>query len=192
MRAVPADARPCILRRRNRVCAARHEFVALPTTGSPSPSLGRGRGSADREVDGRPVGVSNVGSIGGGASRDAIARRCPAARAPRRCASSASFGPRRSKKESVARLEVRALGPAFHRRQLLPQRQVLQYQFAMAAERQRQRAADHHEQLQHASIVADVASKIKEEEFWRGSKCRNVHRVRSCHHCAVQRPSCVL
>jgi len=72
-------------------------------------------------------------------------------------------------KQSVARLEVRAFGRAFHRRQLLPQRQVLQYQFAMAAERQRQRTADHHEQLQHGSIVADVASRIKEEEFWRGA-----------------------
>lgn len=75
-------------------------------------------------------------------------------------------------KQSVARVEVRALGRALHRRQLLPQRQVLQYQFAMAAERQGQRAADHHEQLQHASIVADVASKIKEKEFWRGSPRR--------------------
>jgi hypothetical protein len=46
-------------------------------------------------------------------------------------------------KQSVARLEVRALGRALQRRQLLPQRQVLQDQFPMAAERQRQRAADH-------------------------------------------------
>ena len=67
------------------------------------------------------------------------------------------------------RLEVRALGRAFHRRQLLPQRQVLQDQFPMAAERQRQRAADHDEQLQHASIVAGVGAKINGDEFWRGS-----------------------
>jgi hypothetical protein len=43
------------------------------------------------------VRVSNVGPIGGGATRDAIARRCPAARAPRPCASSARFASRRSK-----------------------------------------------------------------------------------------------
>ena len=52
--------------------------VVRPTAGSPSPCHGRGRGSVDPEVDGRPVGVSNVGSIGGGASRDATGRRCPA------------------------------------------------------------------------------------------------------------------
>ena len=62
-------------------------------------------------------------------------------------------------KQSVAGLEVR-LGSAFHRRELLPQRQVLQNQFPMAAERQRQRTADYHEQLQHASIVAGVGPKI--------------------------------
>jgi len=60
-------------------------------------------------------------------------------------------------KQSVARLEVWAFGRAFQRRQLLPQRQVLQDQFAMAAERQRQRAANHDEKLQHASIVAASA-----------------------------------
>jgi len=35
-------------------------------------------------------------------------------------------------------------------RQLLPQRQVFQDQFPMATERQRERAEDHDEQLQHA------------------------------------------
>ena len=35
-------------------------------------------------------------------------------------------------------------------RQLLPQRQVFQDQFPMAAERQRERADDDDEQLQHA------------------------------------------
>ena len=45
-------------------------------------------------------------------------------------------------KQSVARLEVRALGRAFQRRQLLPQHQVLQDHFPMAAERQRQRATE--------------------------------------------------
>ena len=44
-----------------------------------------------------PVGVSNVGSIGGGASRDASGQRCPAGRPPTPCASSARLAPRRSK-----------------------------------------------------------------------------------------------
>jgi hypothetical protein len=42
-------------------------------------------------------------------------------------------------KQAVARLEMRTKGRAFHRRQLLPQRQVLQDQFPMSAERQGQR-----------------------------------------------------
>ena len=50
-------------------------------------------------------------------------------------------------KQSIARLEVRVLGRPFHRRQLLSQRQVLEDQFLMSAEGQRQRAGDHHEQL---------------------------------------------
>jgi hypothetical protein len=40
----------------------------------------------------------------------------------------------------------------------------------MAAERQRQRAADHDEQIQHASIGASVGKKINVDEFWRGSR----------------------
>ena len=94
---VPADATPCVPRRRHRACGARHEFGVRPTAGSPSPCHGRERGSVDPEVDGRPVGVSNVGSIGGGASRDATGQRCPAARPPTPCASSARLAPRRSK-----------------------------------------------------------------------------------------------
>jgi hypothetical protein len=39
----------------------------------------------------------------------------------------------------------------------------------MAAERRRQRAADYNKQLQHASIVAGVGTKINVDEFWRGS-----------------------
>jgi hypothetical protein len=35
----------------------------------------------------------------------------------------------------------------------------------MAAERQRQRAADHNQQLQHASIVAGVGANINADEF---------------------------
>jgi hypothetical protein len=72
-------------------------------------------------------------------------------------------------KPSVARLEMRAAGRAFHRRQLLPQRQVLHDQFPMSAERQRQRPADHEKPRQHASIVRGPGAEINGDEFWRGS-----------------------
>jgi hypothetical protein len=72
-------------------------------------------------------------------------------------------------KQSVARLEVSAIGRPFHRRQLLPQRQVLQDQFTMSAERQRQRSADHDKQHYHAPIVAGVGAEINADEFWRTS-----------------------
>jgi hypothetical protein len=49
------------------------------------------------------------------------------------------------------------------------QAQVLQDQFPMAPERQRQAAADYDKQLQHASIVAGVGAKFNADEFWRGS-----------------------
>jgi hypothetical protein len=42
----------------------------------------------------------------------------------------------------------------------------------MAAARQRQRTADHDEQLQHASIVAGVGGKFNADEFWRRSPSR--------------------
>jgi hypothetical protein len=48
-------------------------------------------------------------------------------------------------KQSVAHLEVPAPGRAFHRHQLMPERQILQDQFPMSTERQRQRACDHDE-----------------------------------------------
>jgi hypothetical protein len=48
-------------------------------------------------------------------------------------------------KQSVSRLEVRAFGDAFQRRELLPQCQVFQNQFPMAAERQCQRAPDQYD-----------------------------------------------
>jgi hypothetical protein len=74
-------------------------------------------------------------------------------------------------KQSVARLEGRAFGRAFQGRQLLAQREVLQDQFLMSTERQHQRAANHDEHLQHASIVSGVDAKINGDEFWRGSRC---------------------
>jgi hypothetical protein len=64
---------------------------------SQRPSLGREPESADQRVGGRSVDASTVGPTGGGANRDAIARPCPAPRAPRPCASLARFGTRRSK-----------------------------------------------------------------------------------------------
>ena len=54
-------------------------------------------------------------------------------------------------------------------RQLLPQRQVFQDQFPMAAECQRDCADDHDEQLQHAVIVVGVGAKFNSDEFWRWS-----------------------
>jgi hypothetical protein len=62
-------------------------------------------------------------------------------------------------KQSIATFEAGAVRGTFHRRQLLPQRQVLQDQFSMAAKRQRQCAGDDDKQLQHASIVAGVDAK---------------------------------
>src|SRR5262249_41640376 len=49
----------------------------------------------------------------------------------------------------------------------------------MAAERQRECADDHDEQLQHASIVAGVDAKINTDEFWRASRRRAVPHVQS-------------
>ena len=54
-------------------------------------------------------------------------------------------------------------------RQLLPQGEVFQDQFPMAAERQRKCANDHDEQLQHAVIVAGARAKFNSDEFWRAS-----------------------
>jgi hypothetical protein len=48
-------------------------------------------------------------------------------------------------KQSIAAFEARAVRGTFHRRQLLPKRQVLQDQFPMAAERQRQCPGDDEE-----------------------------------------------
>jgi hypothetical protein len=92
-------------------------------------------------VDGRPRGVSTVGSIGGGASRDAIGQRVRLHEDQRR-APVAPDSHQGKPKQSIATFEARAVRGAFHRRQLLPKRQVLQDQLPMAAERQRQCAGD--------------------------------------------------
>src|SRR6266436_2382486 len=97
VRAVSADATPCAPTCRRRARGAHRESAALPTTDLPTPCLERGRGCLDRLEDGRLADVSTVGSIDGEASRDANARRYPGGQAPTPCASSATFGPRRSK-----------------------------------------------------------------------------------------------
>jgi hypothetical protein len=58
-------------------------------------------------------------------------------------------------KESVGCPEAASLRSA-EGRQLLPQRKVFQDEFLVAAERQRECADDHDEQLQHPVIVAVV------------------------------------
>ena len=67
-------------------------------------------------------------------------------------------------KESVARPEA-ASRRSVEGRQLLPQGQVFQNQFPMAAQRQRECVDDHDEQRQHAVIVAGVGAKFNSDEF---------------------------
>lgn len=75
--------------------------------------------------------------------------------------------------QSVACLEVRVLRRAPHRYQLLPQRQVLQDQFQMSAERQcQQPAADHDKQLQPAAILAGTDVKINGTSSGEGHRDR--------------------
>ena len=76
-------------------------------------------------------------------------------------------------KESVAGLETASRRSAVGR-QLLPQGEVLQDQFSVAAKNQGQRADDHDEQLQHAEIVAGVAAKFNSDEFWQWSGTKTV------------------
>ena len=84
--------------------------------------------------------------------------------------------PQGDPKQSVTRLQVRATVRPFHRHQLLPQRQILQDQFSMSAESQRQRPTDDDQQLQHVSIVAGAGARINSDEFWRGSHCTSTLR----------------
>ena len=71
--------------------------------------------------------------------------------------------------QPVTRLQTRATGRSLHRHQLLAERQVLQDQFSMSAEPQRQRPTDDHQQLEHVLIVSGAGAKINSDEFWRGS-----------------------
>jgi hypothetical protein len=72
-------------------------------------------------------------------------------------------------KKAVVGPEASSLRRAAKGRQLLPQGEVLQDEFLMAAERQRQCADDDDEEFQHAPIVAGVGAKINGDEFWRTS-----------------------
>jgi hypothetical protein len=56
-------------------------------------------------------------------------------------------------KQPVTRLQARAAVRPLHRHQLLPERQVLQDQFSMSTESQRQRTTDDDQQLEHVSIL---------------------------------------
>ena len=67
-----------------------------------------------------------------------------------------------------------------HRHQLLPERQVLQDQFSMSAESQRQRPTDDDQQLEHVSIVAGAGARINSDEFWRGSTVAGVTICTAC------------
>jgi hypothetical protein len=71
--------------------------------------------------------------------------------------------------QAVAPSEMRTAGRAFQRAELLPQRQVLQDQFPMSAEVQRQCAANQDDRLQ--AIVWCVAGGNQpapmRTEFWR-------------------------
>ncbi len=77
-------------------------------------------------------------------------------------------------KQPVAGPEMRPLGCPFQRAELLPQRQVLQGQFAMSAASHCQRTADQERQLHHTWILANVGAKIDSHrvriEFWRTSE----------------------
>ena len=72
-------------------------------------------------------------------------------------------------KQPVTRLQARATVRPLHRHQLLPERQVLQDQFSMSTESQRQRPTDDDQQLEHVSILAGAGARINSDEFWRGS-----------------------
>ena len=72
-------------------------------------------------------------------------------------------------KQAVTRLQARATVRSLHHHQLLTERQILQDQFSMSAESQRQRPTDDDQQLEHVPIVAAAGARINSDEFWRGS-----------------------
>ena len=66
-------------------------------------------------------------------------------------------------KQAVSRLQARATVRPLHRHQLLAERQVLQDQFSMSAESQRQRTTDDDQQLEHVSILAGAGARNRLE-----------------------------
>ena len=77
--------------------------------------------------------------------------------------------PQGDPKQAVTRLQARATVRPLHRRQLLPERQILQDQVSMSAESQRQRPTDDDQQLEHVPIVAGAGPRINSDGLWRGS-----------------------
>ena len=68
-------------------------------------------------------------------------------------------------KQPVTGLQAGPTVRTLHRHQLLAQRQVLQDQFSMSTECQRQRTTDDHQQLEHVSILAGAGARINSDEF---------------------------
>ena len=74
----------------------------------------------------------------------------------------------RDLEQTVRRLESRPpTAGALQGAQLLPERQILQDDLAMPAERQCERSAEDEEQGQHAAIVAGLDAKINKDDLWR-------------------------
>jgi hypothetical protein len=72
-------------------------------------------------------------------------------------------------KQPVTRLQARATVRSLHHQQLLPECQVLQDQFSMSTESQRQRTTRDDQQMEHASILGGAGARVNSDGFWRGS-----------------------
>ena len=78
--------------------------------------------------------------------------------------------PQGDPKQAVTRLQARATVCPLHRHQLLPERQILQDQFSMSAESQRQRPTDDDQQPGACPDRGWRGRRINSDEFWRGSE----------------------
>jgi len=87
----------------------------------------------------------------------------------------------RDPEQAVRRVESWPLtaGP-LQRAQLLPQRQILQDDLAMPAERQCERSANDEEQGQHGAIVAGLVEKINKDDLWEGQGATRVAALFFC------------
>ena len=145
--------------RRRPIWLIRHECAVRPITGCPTPSCRPAYGSRHRLVPDPTASASSGESIGGAASRDAIASLSPAGRSAMRCAIAATCWPTRSRTagrgSGGADASSSVLTP-----ELLAQRDVLEDQFVMAAAGQRERADTQQDRLQHAPIVSCAACNI--------------------------------